>query len=107
RIKEYLENNKDLSKVWGGCTAGCNFLYILIDKSVLSCTAVTEPCGDLNNSNLKEIWYNSKQLEEFRTRDNLKGKCGKCEQKYICGGCRAYAFATNKDILSEDTFCRC
>lgn len=106
RIAKYFETNPDLSKVWGGCTAGCNFLYVLLNKDVLACTAITEPCGNLNNNTLEEIWHNSKQVEELRTRDNLKGKCGKCKRKYICGGCRAYAYATTGDILGEDLFCR-
>ena len=106
RIEKYFETNPDLSKVWGGCTAACNFLYVLLNKDVLACTAITEPCGNLNDNTLEEIWYNSKQVEELRTRENLKGKCGKCKRKYICGGCRAYAYATTGDILGEDSFCR-
>lgn len=106
RIKEYFKTNPDLSKVWGGCTAGCNFLYVLLNKDVLACTAITKPCGNLNDSTLKEIWYESKQIEELRTRDNLKGKCAKCKNKYICGGCRAYAYATTGDVLGEDGFCK-
>ena len=106
RIEEYFKTKPDLSKVWGGCTAGCNFLYILLNKDVLACTAIVEPCGNLNNNTLQEIWEKSKQIEELRTRENLKGKCGKCKNKYICGGCRAYAYATTGDILQEDVFCR-
>jgi radical SAM protein with 4Fe4S-binding SPASM domain len=105
RIKDYFKTNPDLSNVWGGCTAGCKFLYILLNKDVLACTAISEPCGNLNKNTLEEIWNSSKQLEELRTRDNLKGKCGKCSNKYICGGCRAYALATTGDILEEDRFC--
>lgn len=106
RIEKYFESNPDLSKVWGGCTAGCNFLYVLLNKDVLACTAITEPCGNLTKNTLEEIWNNSKQIEELRTRENLKGKCGKCSKKYICGGCRAYAYATTGDILGEDSFCK-
>ena len=107
RIKKYFEEGHDLTKVWGGCTAGCNFLYILLNKDVLACTAISKPCGNLNENSLKEIWYESKQVEELRTRENLKGKCGKCVNKYICGGCRAYAYATTGDLLEEDNFCTC
>lgn len=100
-----LLKKHDISDLWGGCSAGCNFLYITLDYDVLSCPVILEPCGNLNNNSLKEIWENSKQLCEFRTRYNLKGKCGSCRFKNICGGCRAYALSTSGDILGEDSFC--
>lgn len=104
RSKELLKE-KDLSELWGGCSAGCNFLYITMDLDVLSCPVIMEPCGNLKDSTLEEIWNNSKQLCEFRTRYNIKGKCGKCKFKNICGGCRAYALSTTGDVLGEDLFC--
>ena len=106
RIYDYLKEHSYLSHIWGGCTAGCNFLYIQLNKDVLACTAITEPCGNLNTESLYEIWENSKQLVDLRTRKNLKGKCSSCKRKEICGGCRAYALATTGDINGEDKFCK-
>lgn len=36
---------------------------------------------------------------------NLKGKCGRCDLKYQCGGCRARALIRNHDYLAEDPDC--
>ena len=105
RSKKLLEQN-DISELWGGCSAGCNFLYVNMDLDVLSCPVLLEPCGNLKNNTLEEIWKNSNQLMEFRTRIHLKGKCGKCQYKNICGGCRAYALAITNDSLGEDAFCK-
>ncbi len=105
RSRKLLNSNINIEKIWGGCSAGCKFLYITLDKEVLSCPVIMEPCGNLNNCSLKDIWYNSKQLSELRTRSNLKGKCQVCKNKYLCGGCRAYALATTGDLLGEDLFC--
>jgi radical SAM protein with 4Fe4S-binding SPASM domain len=107
RIKQFMSQKPNLENVWGGCTAGCKFLYVRLDKKVIACTAIEEPCGDLNKESLYEIWHNSKQLEGLRTREFLKGKCGECSKKYLCGGCRAYALATTGDLFGEDTFCQC
>jgi hypothetical protein len=35
----------------------------------------------------------------------LGGKCGACEYRSVCGGCRARAFATSGDVLAEDPSC--
>ena len=73
---------------------------------MLACTAITEPCGNLNENTLQEIWEDAKQLVDLRTRKNLTGKCAKCKRNIICGGCRAYALATTGDINAEDKFCK-
>jgi len=61
--------------------------------------------GNLKKEKFGDIWLNSKLFNAFRNRDNLKGACGKCSYKYICGGCRARASAYNDDALSSDPGC--
>ena len=41
----------------------------------------------------------------MRDPGNLKGKCGACEFRQICLGCRARAFAATGDYLDEEPFC--
>jgi MoaA/NifB/PqqE/SkfB family radical SAM enzyme len=41
----------------------------------------------------------------LRETENLKGKCGCCEFRNICMGCRARAFAATGDMLDEEPFC--
>jgi radical SAM protein with 4Fe4S-binding SPASM domain len=36
---------------------------------------------------------------------NLKGKCGYCEFKGFCGGCRARAYYDKNDYLDEEPYC--
>ena len=35
----------------------------------------------------------------------LKGKCGECEYREACGGCRGRAYAYSGDYLAEDPVC--
>jgi radical SAM protein with 4Fe4S-binding SPASM domain len=35
----------------------------------------------------------------------LKGKCGVCEYRDICGGCRNRAYAYTGDIFESDPAC--
>jgi acetyl-CoA C-acetyltransferase len=41
----------------------------------------------------------------LRRPELLKGKCGICEYKKVCGGCRARAFAQTGDFLAEEPYC--
>jgi len=36
---------------------------------------------------------------------NFSGKCGNCERKESCGGCRARALGVYGDYLAEDPAC--
>ena len=42
---------------------------------------------------------------QLRDDDNLKGKCGCCEFRHVCMGCRARAYAATGDFLAEEPFC--
>ena len=44
-------------------------------------------------------------LNALRDRDKLKGRCGKCRRRWLCGGCRGVAFAVTGDYLNEDPQC--
>jgi radical SAM protein with 4Fe4S-binding SPASM domain len=42
---------------------------------------------------------------ELRNYDKLKGKCGPCEFKRVCGGCRARAYEATGDFMNEEPLC--
>lgn len=46
-----------------------------------------------------------KVLMEGRDPNRLKGKCGICEFRHICEGCRARAYGMTGDYLAEEPFC--
>ena len=64
--------------------------------------------GNVKTQSLQSIW-NAMQNGEFftkvRDKANLKGKCGVCEYKDICGGCRTSALYLTGDILGPDPQC--
>ena len=41
----------------------------------------------------------------MRNPDGYHGRCGYCEFRKVCGGCRARAFAFTGDYLAEEPFC--
>lgn len=64
--------------------------------------------GNTKNKTLQNIWSEMQDSEFFaqvRDKNNLKGKCGVCEYKDICGGCRTSALFFTGDILGPDPQC--
>jgi radical SAM protein with 4Fe4S-binding SPASM domain len=64
--------------------------------------------GNVKDKSLKAIWSDLQTSEFFakvRDKNNLKGKCGVCEYKEICGGCRTAALFYTGDILESDPSC--
>ena len=64
--------------------------------------------GNVQNLSLKEIWdqlQTSEFTQKLRDRNNLKGKCGVCEYREICGGCRTRAEMYTGDLYSSDPAC--
>jgi radical SAM protein with 4Fe4S-binding SPASM domain len=52
-----------------------------------------------------DIYRNSPLFRELRDYTRLKGKCGVCEFKQICGGSRARAFAITGDYMESEPYC--
>ena len=56
----------------------------------------------------RSIWIDnpSDELKMLRAiKSNLKGECGKCDYRELCGGCRQKAYYYNGDLLAEDPTC--
>ena len=64
--------------------------------------------GNIRDKTLKEFWSELQTSElslKIRDRSNLKGKCGVCEYREICGGCRTRAEIYTGDIFESDPAC--
>jgi radical SAM protein with 4Fe4S-binding SPASM domain len=89
----------------GGCGAGRLYCSLSPQGDVHPCVFFPVKVGNLKKEKFEDIWLNSNLFNALRDRGNLKGACGKCSYKYICGGCRARANAYNHDFLSSDPGC--
>lgn len=63
------------------------------------------PMGNVQRSSLADIYRTSPALVRLRDSDLLKGKCGVCEYREICGGSRSRAFAATGDPMESDPLC--
>jgi radical SAM protein with 4Fe4S-binding SPASM domain len=88
-----------------GCAAGWGLIYLKPDGEVWSCPFIPISGGNVRNRPLLDIWTNSRIFKDLSDRNLLKGKCGQCDNRNICGGCRGKAFAATGDALAEDPSC--
>ncbi len=61
--------------------------------------------GDVRRESLVEIYRRAPLFEQLHDPHALKGKCGRCEFRVICGGSRARAYAATGDPLASDPLC--
>lgn len=94
-----------LAAVTKGCLAGSGVAFLSSKGKVQPCGYLPVQAGDIHEQSLSEIWEKSEVFHSLREPVNLKGKCGICEYKKVCEGCRARAFAQSGDYLSEEPYC--
>ena len=87
-----------------GCDGGILSCQILSDGTVTFCPQMGIGEFNLHEHSMEYIWKNDKYFKQLRTRE-LKGKCGRCDYKNLCGGCRVDAFLNTGDVLEEDSGC--
>lgn len=94
--------------VISGCTAGFNMIHIRQNGDIGICTFLPDiTLGNILTGSLEKIWAEREKNITLKAIINrkFKGKCGKCINRYICGGCRARALIINKNILESDPYC--
>ncbi|MGD2269320.1 MAG: heme b synthase [Desulfobacterales bacterium] len=94
-----------LDAVTRGCLGGIGFCFVSHRGIVQPCGFLHVDCGDINKTSFADIWNHSEVFTDLRNYDKLTGKCGQCEYKRVCGGCRARAFEATGDILAQEPLC--
>src|SRR3989338_340338 len=101
------ENNlpSSLNQITKGCLAGSAICFLSHKGDVFPCGYLPVSSGNVRQKSLREIWETSHIFHTLRDPSFLGGKCGACEFKRICFGCRARAFEETGDFLSEEPNC--
>jgi radical SAM protein len=84
---------------------GKGFVFVSHAGDVFPSGFLPISAGNVRQQPLASIYRHSPLLRSLRESSNLKGKCGECEFKGICGGSRARAFAMTGDVFAEDPTC--
>ncbi len=89
-----------------GCLAGSAICFVSHTGEVFPCGYLPVSAGNVRQQKMSEIWEHAPVFEKLRDDDQLEGKCGLCEFKRVCMGCRARAFyATRGDYMAEEPYC--
>jgi len=96
------------------CPCGTQYCRVTPDGKVTPCPYIPEVAGDLSAQTFADIWHSSALFRRLRRggagdgedgENALGGKCGTCEYRKLCGGCRARALALSGDLLAADPSC--
>lgn len=88
-----------------GVNSGKGFIFISHLGEVFPSGFLPLEAGNIRNQSLWDIYQNSPILKELRDPALLKGRCGICPYRSICGGSRSRAYALRGDYLEEDDGC--
>ncbi len=88
-----------------GCLAGTAVCFVSHRGEVFPCGYLPVAAGNVLNDRFADIWTNSPVFLRLRDDSLLTGKCGVCDFKTICGGCRARAYAATGDYMAEEPLC--
>jgi radical SAM protein with 4Fe4S-binding SPASM domain len=88
-----------------GCLAGSSVCFISHQGEVYPCGYLPVSAGNLRNVRFGEVWESAPVFASLRDLNRLQGKCGICEFKQVCMGCRARAYGMTGDYLAEEPFC--
>lgn len=94
-----------MSAMTKGCLAGSGVMFLSHEGKVQPCGYLPVEAGNVRRQPLGEIWAKSPVFAKLRDPELLTGKCGRCEYKKVCAGCRARAFAATGDYLAEEPYC--
>ncbi|MCR8454064.1 MAG: radical SAM protein [Crenarchaeota archaeon] len=104
-IREQSKRFGSMLELIGGCGAGRVYLALEPNGDIYPCVFLRKKIGNILEDDFEKLWRENKVLESLRNRDLLKGECGQCQYKYVCGGCRARAYNYFGDFLAPDPGC--
>lgn len=102
---DYGSTGIGLAEFIGGCGAGRLYASIEDNGDVEPCVFLPIKVGSVREKSFKDIWENSKVLQDLRNRDLYQENCKSCAFRNACGGCRARAYSYFGNYLAPDPGC--
>ncbi|MFC5367324.1 radical SAM protein [Salinirubrum litoreum] len=85
--------------------AGDGFAFVSHTGEVYPSGFLPKSAGNVRESSVAALYRESDLFTALRDRDELRGKCGACEFRWVCGGSRSRAYAATGDPLAADPLC--
>src|SRR3954447_18435664 len=101
----HLRGHADMTAMTKGFLAGQAVCFVSHTGEIFPCGYLPVSSGNIKATPFPQIWRESKVFADLRDDTRLEGKCGLCEFKRVCMGCRARAFAEHRNYLAEEPNC--
>ena len=88
-----------------GVNDGKGSIFINHKGEVYPSRYLVVSAGNVTAQSLSEVYCDSSLFVSLRDSSKLKGKCGRCPVRNICGGSRARAYAMTGDLFAEEPCC--
>ena len=96
---------KEIGRAPRSVNDGNGFVFISHTGEIFPSGFLPISAGNVRKQPLVETYRHAPLFTDLRNPDKLKGKCGQCEFRHICGGSRARAYAVHGDYLASDPSC--
>ncbi|MEO8092951.1 MAG: hypothetical protein ABI726_09625, partial [bacterium] len=88
-----------------GVNDGRGFMFVSHRGEVMPSGFLPLSAGNVRRRSPVKIYREAPLFRQLRDPRALKGKCGRCEFREVCGGSRARAYALTGDHLAADPTC--
>lgn len=88
-----------------GINDGKGFVFVDPTGDVYPSRFLPLSAGNITTQALSQVYGESSLFVSLRDSSKLKGKCGRCPARNVCGGSRARAYAMTGDLFAEDPCC--
>lgn len=108
RIAHQLRPQAPINRIGGrdgdGCIAGVHYARVNHRGGVTACPYIEHEVGNIRQRALSAWWADAGDFARLRA-PQLAGRCGACEYRLLCGGCRARPVAAGGDLMDGDELC--
>lgn len=108
RVAHQMNPEAAINRISGreadGCIAGIHYARVNYNGEVSACPYIERQVGNIRNTPFPVLWEQADDFVRLREAKPV-GKCGACEYRYLCGGCRARPLANGGRLMDADDLC--
>jgi radical SAM protein with 4Fe4S-binding SPASM domain len=94
-----------LNRPTKGVNDGNGFLFISHIGDIEPSGFLPIPAGNVRRDDIVHVYRSYPLFMDLRDPEKLKGRCGICEYRDVCGGQRGRAYGVTGDYLASDPAC--
>ncbi len=94
-----------LNRPTKGVNDGNGFLFISHIGEIQPSGFLPITAGMVRENDIVEVYRNHQIFKDLRDYSRLKGPCGSCQYRDVCGGQRGRAYGVTGDYMESDPAC--